>query len=666
MMSKGYTKSRTYSHQWVNQLRKILPMISVLSSGSSEVPYKAFEELVDHLLKHRGEAGTLQDLKAYRLYLQQLILKQKVTTIPFRKVGHDGHPKVLKPWIPLALGSIANQRECLSLWRCIEMFKRKPSHDTSSITDPFNGSFKLITEICDWIGKWDGLKLLPDLQEPGILLSNKAGPNGMATASAFDDLSALHQDQRLLETIAPFLRERANIDILSYPVNPGAFKHSKIVFLSDKAGKTRQIAIGDWWSNVSLSTFHKAFMLGLRRFDSDVTYRQNEIPKLIKGLGTKLYSSDMTAFTDRFPREIEVAIVKARYGEKLGDIWSTILTDREFNLPNGEKIRYSVGNPMGLLSSWPVSTFAHHAVKQYCAWKVHGYTKKRYKYLVLGDDCCDSSEKVYEEYLNTITDLGVQISRSKCTESKQSYAEFAKRLFTPQGEVTGIPIHLLEGIRKMPEQFIELLRIMRTRGFPDDVITPGLWTILQTFPLKERKVIQFVLSAPESMLGMPPVITPVGNYKFIDPPLLHGGFTEAFLDTFITLARKEVFWEQVDLLKQRIDNPMLQKPKLVSPVFIPEYHPMLAKIGDLLMVYLQDETNEYSVYDRWMSGQDYELALVPSLDQYRYSNRAHRATRAKYEILRKTRAFATGELKPRTIYPDKISNFELFQLGFPS
>jgi hypothetical protein len=55
-------------------------------------------------------------------------------------------------------------------------------------------------------------------------------------------------------------------------------------------------------------------MTALRKLPSDVTYIQSDIPKLVKDLGSNLYSSDMTAFTDRFPRKLEVELVKAAYG----------------------------------------------------------------------------------------------------------------------------------------------------------------------------------------------------------------------------------------------------------------------------------------------------------------------------------------------------------------
>lgn len=126
--------------------------------------------------------------------------------------------------------------------------------------------------------------------------------------------------------------------------------------MSDKFGKTRTIAIGDSFSQTALSGLHDTFMKGLSKMRTDCTYRQSEIPKLISQLGDSLYSSDLTAFTDRFPRKWQIAVISARYGNEIAQLWEQVIADRVFTSCQGE-IKYVVGNPMGLLSSWPISTF---------------------------------------------------------------------------------------------------------------------------------------------------------------------------------------------------------------------------------------------------------------------------------------------------------------------
>lgn len=86
---------------------------------------------------------------------------------------------------------------------------------------------------------------------------------------------------------------------------------------------------------------------------SDVTYSQSDLLNIYRDRLSQyefLGSSDLTAFTDRFPREFMSSVIEAKYGAVYAGIWTNIISNREFNFHN-MKVRYSVGNPMGLLSS---------------------------------------------------------------------------------------------------------------------------------------------------------------------------------------------------------------------------------------------------------------------------------------------------------------------------
>lgn len=89
---------------------------------------------------------------------------------------------------------------------------------------------------------------MPKLPSSQLVTSNKAGPNGPATITAIQDLTALRQnDQELLSNIKELLGLTAQgLDMDSYKSHEGSFKPSKLVLLSDKACKTRVIAIADW------------------------------------------------------------------------------------------------------------------------------------------------------------------------------------------------------------------------------------------------------------------------------------------------------------------------------------------------------------------------------------------------------------------------------------
>lgn len=89
------------------------------------------------------------------------------------------------------------------------------------------------------------------------------------------------------------------------------------------------------------------------------------------------------------------------------------------------------------------------------------------------------------------------------------------------------------------------------------------------------------------------------------------------------------------------------------------------------MSYISQDGGEYSIWEGWVNGKGYEMAFVPSIDQYRYrrykyANRGHMVTKSKYLVLRSLIAIAKGDLDPVTFTNrTKLTNFELFQLGFP-
>ena len=119
---------------------------------------------------------------------------------------------------------------------------------------------------------------------------------------------------------------------------------------------------------------------------------------------------------------------------------------------------------MGFLSSWAVSSFAHHIVTEYAATCL-GVSIEDYKYILLGDDKVDSDEAVALLYRKTIIDLGVSINRNKSTESKKGYTEVAKRFFSPKGEITGLPVSMLERLRDDPSEILEFLKTCNQRGY---------------------------------------------------------------------------------------------------------------------------------------------------------------------------------------------------------
>jgi len=638
------------NHRWITCINKLLPTINVLHHKKPNQNIDKFRNMVQSMVVNHGEAYTIKRLKSLRLLVQQTALKQPLTAIPFCKTDSDGFPSIIKYLKPVP-NDVYSMRYSLSVMRVIESFRCLPEYSVSTITDKSTAKQSLVEEISSYIRTWKFLEQMPKLQPSTLVMSNRAGPNGPATITAIQDLTALRQrEPELLSSIKEMLGLTIpHLDLDSYKSHEETgLIASKLVLLSDKACKTRVIAIADWWSNSALSSLHNAFLKALRKLPSDVTFRQNKIPDLIKGMGLNLYSSDMTAFTDRFPIELEIALIEAAYGAKISGLWKQIVSERTFHHPMGD-VKYSCGNPMGLLSSWPVSTLTHHAVKQWCASQVG---VNNYKYLILGDDTLDTNKLVYQKYIETIDKLGVSISLAKSTQSENGYAEFAKRLFVNCHEVTGLPVHILEDVRTKPEQALEFVKICRERGYEDKYLGPSLVLYLESH--NKGKMVADMLSLPESVTGMPPLLE-------VKP----GSWAEALLQLpeecltqQLAIARNYVFWTTTI----GINKP--DTPKKVCQVTVVPNHPLVFALSEQLMDYLPETEDEFSIYNSWMKGDYREMANVPNIDTYRYYNKGHYATKCKYDVLHALLELSRGNCNIPLHMPTQLDNYELFDLGF--
>lgn len=69
----------------------------------------------------------------------------------------------------------------------------------------------------------------------------------------------------------------------------------------------------------------------------------------------KSFGYDLSAATDRLPIALQVAILSSLFGEEFARNWQNLLVGRDYILEDRElgilKLRYSVGQPMGALSS---------------------------------------------------------------------------------------------------------------------------------------------------------------------------------------------------------------------------------------------------------------------------------------------------------------------------
>jgi len=134
----------------------------------------------------------------------------------------------------------------------------------------------------------------------------------------------------------------------------------------EAAGKLRVFALVDSITQSALAPLHDSMFSLLRLIPNDGTFDQ--IASIYRSsrkaqLAGCAYSFDLSAATDRLPALLTSSILTQITNVKgLGEAWLSLLVERDFHLASKslekygstetpEKMRYTVGQPMGALSS---------------------------------------------------------------------------------------------------------------------------------------------------------------------------------------------------------------------------------------------------------------------------------------------------------------------------
>lgn len=250
----------------------------------------------------------------------------------------------------------------------------------------------------------------------------------------------------------------------------------QLSFKEEAAGKLRVFAIVDSWTQSALKPLHLELFKLLKMFPNDGTFNQDEsvfrsMEKMNKS--GKAYSFDLSAATDRLPLSIQSAILQRLFPgyPGIGQAWSSLLVDRDYfvaanregELPYGLKegvYRYSVGQPMGALSSWAMLAVTHHYILQYLSHGGTGAWEQNYE--ILGDDLVIFSDTLANSYVDFMRDLGLDINMSKSLISDEgSCFEFAKRTVTKAGDVSGVSWQQLLSATSLSARITNVLAFSR-------------------------------------------------------------------------------------------------------------------------------------------------------------------------------------------------------------
>jgi hypothetical protein len=446
----------------------------LVNQSNDRIDPTSFFQKVERRLVNRGPLDTISWLKGIRVIVYSWIAgnpENPGNIATYR----DGLPKVLGPMITKALRKrepevIRMVLTLLNVSREIEAWKEPdfqpieqgPTWSTDVREDYRKNMKFLIFRL--------GIKDLHSKPKwCKFHFTSKSGPSGPAMLSIEHDFNNLIPSVRKAveeiggSELSMAMKEFEELPIEPHfskkPIRPGLMR--KIGLVKDTEGKTRIIAMADYWSQTSLKPLHERLLSDLKGIEMDVTFGQDIAP--FGDDNQTYFSFDLTSATDRLPIFLYEDILELRFGPEYKDAWKIIMTEQGFQWED-RLIFYQTGQPMGLYSSWALLAHAHHFIVQYSAHKA-GYRSTFRDYRLLGDDIVIRNDRVAREYQSVMTSLGVSISPTKTLVSKDTF-EFAKRIFTRRQEVTAFP---LNGLRSsLQTSWMDVCNIVETserRGF---------------------------------------------------------------------------------------------------------------------------------------------------------------------------------------------------------
>jgi len=315
-------------------------------------------------------------------------------------------------------------------------------------------------------------------------LSESAGPNfNKATWSCgLDALAFLRHPLVWYHWLAIAYSQKAWVALgwnlftilVSLPIVPllvlgGKFpgRLGRLVKLFEARGKVRIVAITDWWTQILLSPLHQGIFRILKRIPQDGTFDQlgpvHRLMSYVRAANAPVFSYDLSAATDRLPVAFQVQVLEA-LGVSWARSWAALLVERPWMLGD-QPIKYSVGQPMGALSSWAMLAISHHIVVQVASQRA-GNQGWFSQYALLGDDIVIADEAVAGAYLKLMETLGVPINLSKSFEMKSGTLEFAKRWFSPHmGDISPMGPGLILAAVRNPKMLGTLIQDCLNRDF---------------------------------------------------------------------------------------------------------------------------------------------------------------------------------------------------------
>lgn len=246
----------------------------------------------------------------------------------------------------------------------------------------------------------------------------------------------------------------------------------RISILRELGGKVRLFAIGSYLQQLALKPVHDLAFSILKALPSDFTHNQNLFSqRLVSGFygdpsSLRAWCYDLKSATDLTPTFFQRLVldeVLSSFGTKIegfehlrssvGTSWAKCIRSCTFIYGEGTdlemRVKYSLGQPMGLFSSWPVFALSHHFMVWIASTSIDLDTDVTLmSYAIVGDDIIILREDLAEAYLKVVESLGLTISLKKTllpTETQSlSIMEFLSVLYRNSTIVSRLPLGLAD------------------------------------------------------------------------------------------------------------------------------------------------------------------------------------------------------------------------------
>jgi len=415
---------------------------------------KRFIRDVQELINKNGKSFAVSYMKTVRLCITRYISGKPLLVNKSLVSTRDGFPTKFL-YLKEFLGTRKGKMFILTLLTFTRSLKDnenkiKPNYNT--ITDKYSGKDYSIPLyfIRDFV-KTYRLNSSYTIDNENHYFSRKSSPSGKATLNGMFDLFTMANvghdllnhlmgligssyDKYIVPAIEMVWKDHRTMKATDKPCL------GRLAIINDPELKKRVIAMVDYYSQWALKPIHENCLNKLRNFPCDRTFTQDPFHNWGKTGGNKFWSLDLSSATDRFPISLQEKLVSIMYNNRdFASSWRKLLTDRSYVTPEGEQLRYEVGQPMGAYSSWAVFSLTHHLTVAWAANLAGLDWRKFDRYILLGDDIVINHDKVARKYLSIMRKLGVDISETKTHVSKNTY-EFAKRWIQHKIEISGLPL----------------------------------------------------------------------------------------------------------------------------------------------------------------------------------------------------------------------------------